>query len=123
MGWVVSSVLVVDDEPDDRYLLRYAFERAGYEVSEAAHGLAAIAAIELSVPDLVVTDMMMPIMDGPELIRWLRADIRFASIPIICVSGNSDLAVGADIILDKYGDLSDLMPLADTLLSEGRDSR
>lgn len=119
----VTSILVVDDEPDARYLLRYAFERAGYVVSEAADGSAAIAAIAVSAPNLVVTDMMMPVMDGVELIRRLREDPRTADIPILCVSGNYELAVGADLVLDKFGDLSDLIPLVQALLDKGRDPR
>jgi two-component system, chemotaxis family, chemotaxis protein CheY len=120
---VVTSILVVDDEPDARYLLRYAFERAGYVVREAADGLAAIAAIKVSAPALVVTDMMMPVMDGMELIRQLRADPRTADIPILSVSGNYELAVGADLALDKFGDLSDLIPLVQALIEKRRDSR
>jgi CheY-like chemotaxis protein len=75
---------------------RHAFERAGHEVSEAPDGSAALTAIAVSRPALVVTDMMMPVMGGVELIRRLRADPGTADIPIVCVSGNSDLAAGAD---------------------------
>jgi CheY-like chemotaxis protein len=119
----VARILVVDDEPDARFLLRYAFERAGYEVSEATDGAAALVAIAASRPALVVTDMMMPTMNGAELIRHLRADPDTAGIPILCVSGNRELAVGADLALDKFGDLSDLIPLTEALLAKGRDSR
>jgi CheY-like chemotaxis protein len=73
----MSRILVVDDEPDERFLLRRMFERAGHEVLDAADGAAALAIVRESAPDLIVTDMMMPVMDGPELIRqafrsWLR---------------------------------------------------
>ena len=119
----MTRILVVDDESDARFLLRYEFERAGYEVSEAEHGLAALTSILESAPDVVVTDMMMPVMDGVELIRWLRADPRTARIPIFCVSGNHDLAIGADIALDKYGDLSDLVPMTQALLDKGHETR
>lgn len=122
-GWSVARILVVDDEPDARYLLRHAFERAGHVVSEAAHGLSALAAIAVSAQDLVVTDMMMPVMGGVDLIRTLRADPRTADIPIVCVSGNHDLAIGADLSFDKYGDLTDLVARTEALLNEGRDPR
>jgi CheY-like chemotaxis protein len=122
MAGRVARILVVDDEPDARFLLHYAFERAGHEVSEATDGAAALEAITASRPALVVTDMMMPTMGGAELIRRLRADPDTAGIPILCVSGNRELAVGADLALDKFGDLSDLIPLAEDLIAKGRDS-
>ena len=117
----MAKILVVDDEPDARFLLRYAFERAGHEVTEVADGLAALAAIAASRPDLVVTDVMMPVMGGVELIRRLRANPQTASIPILCVSGNRELATGADVALDKFGDLSNLIPLTVDLIDKGRD--
>jgi CheY-like chemotaxis protein len=119
----VTKILVVDDESDSRYLLRREFERAGYDVGEAEHGAAALAAISASAPALVVTDIMMPVMDGVELIRRLRTDPHTAGIPILCVSGNYDLAAGADLALDKYGDLSGLLPAVQALLDKGSDQR
>ncbi|HET6483408.1 MAG TPA: response regulator, partial [Actinoplanes sp.] len=61
----------MDDEPDLRYVLRRVFERAGHEVVDAGHGAAALEMVHRSPPDLVVTDMMMPVMGGVELIRRL----------------------------------------------------
>lgn len=118
----MARILVVDDEPDARFLLRYEFERAGHDVSEATDGAAALEAITASRPALVVTDMMMPTMGGAELIRRLRAVPDTAGIPILCVSGNRELATGADLALDKFGDLSDLIALAEDLIAKGRDS-
>jgi len=115
--------LVVDDEPDARFLLRYVFEQAGHEVSEAHNGIVALAAIKRSRPALVVTDMMMPVMDGAELIRQLRAAPDTSHIPILAITGNEDLAVAADAVLNKFGDLSGLVELAEELLNRGRDLR
>ena len=92
----MARILVVDDEPDERFLLRRLFERAGHEVTEAADGAAALAIARESLPDLVVTDMRMPVMDGAELIRRLRADPATAGIPILASTGDTDLARGAD---------------------------
>src|SRR3984893_6757616 len=88
----VSRILVVDDEPDQRFLLRRIFERAGHEVSDARDGAAALKAVRESVPDLVVTDMMMPVMGGMELVRCLRADSATAHIPVLAASGDVHLA-------------------------------
>jgi CheY-like chemotaxis protein len=119
----MSRILVVDDEPDQRFLLRRIFERAGHEVSDAGDGAAALAAVRESPPDLVVTDMMMPVMGGPELIRRLREDPATAGIPIMAASGDPHLAGAADAVFAKPYLWSHLIEVAHGLLREGRDLR
>ena len=63
------TVMVVDDEPDMRHLLRITLELAGYGVVEAAHGEAALEQVRRSPPQIVLTDQMMPRMNGDELIE------------------------------------------------------
>jgi CheY-like chemotaxis protein len=88
-------ILIVDDDPSIRYVLRLILEREGYEVLEAGHGEAALAMIRPNpLPDVVMTDLMMPIMGGVELIHRLRAEPRTAKIPIVVVSSNPDVAQG-----------------------------
>ncbi len=77
------DVLVVDDDPDKRMLLTIALEIAGYEVRNANDGEAGLAAVESYQPDLIVTDVMMPKMDGYELARRVRANPLTRFIPII----------------------------------------
>jgi CheY-like chemotaxis protein len=113
--------LVVDDEPDQRFLLRRIFERAGHEVSDAVDGAAALAAVRESAPDLVVTDVMMPVMNGVELIRRLRADPATDHIPILAASGDSQLAGAADAIVPKPYEWQKLIDVATALLKKGRD--
>ena len=96
----LARLLIVDDEPDIRFMMRIILERAGYQVAEASNGAAAIEAISLSRPDLVLTDLMMPVMNGDRLIRALRADPETASIPILMVSAVRNQTV-ADAGLDK----------------------
>jgi CheY-like chemotaxis protein len=117
----VSRILVVDDEPDQRFLLRRTFERAGHEVSDANDGAAALLAVRESAPDLVVTDIMMPVMDGVELIRCLRADPATAHIMILAASGDPQLAGEADAVLPKPYAGNHLLAIANALLKEGRD--
>jgi len=81
--------LVVDDEPDLRFILRRIFEKAGHEVIDAGDGAAALECVRRSRPELVVMDMMMPVMNGQELIRRLRADPATAQIAILAVSGKA----------------------------------
>ena len=64
-------VLVVDDEPDKRLLLAFALENEGYEVLTAADGVSGLQAVELHQPDLIVTDVMMPRMDGFQVLEGL----------------------------------------------------
>lgn len=117
----MARILVVDDEPDERFLLRRVFERAGHEVTDAADGAAALAIARELLPDLVVTDMRMPVMDGAELIRRLRADPATDGIPILASTGDPDLARGADLIRAKSASLQQLAAAADVLLKKGRD--
>ena len=116
----MSRILAVDDEADQRDLLRRIFERAGNEVSEANDGAAALKVVRESPVDLVVTDMMMPVMSGPELIRRLRCDPSTAHIPILAVSRDTELAGAADAIIGKPYRKEDLVAAAETLLREGR---
>jgi CheY-like chemotaxis protein len=116
----VARILVVDDEPAQRFLLRRIFERAGHEVMDAGDGAAALRAVRESPPDLVVTDMMMPVMGGNELILQLRCEPATAGIPILAASGDSHLAVGADAVVSKPYKWEHLTEVADGLLKEGR---
>ncbi len=117
----MARILVVDDEPDERFLLRRVFERAGHEVRDAGDGAAALRAVRESAPDLVVTDVMMPVMDGVELIERLRGEAATTRIPILAASGDTHLAGAADAVLTKPYDWRRLLEIADGLLKEGRD--
>lgn len=112
------KILVVDDEPDLRYLLRRIFVRAGHEVTDAGNGAAALRAVANSPPDLVVTDMMMPVMGGAELIRRLRADPGTVRIPILALTGDVHLARGADAVLPKPYRSAEILTAATALLVE-----
>ena len=89
----MSRILVVDDDPSTRFVLRLILEKEGYEIIEAPHGEAALDVIRSDpLPDVVMTDLMMPIMGGLELIQRLRAEPRTASIRIVVVSSNPEAA-------------------------------
>jgi len=77
------SVLVVDDDPDKRMLLMVALQMAGYEVRTANDGEEGLSAMESYQPDLLITDVMMPKMDGYELARRVRANPLTRFVPII----------------------------------------
>ena len=117
----MARILVVDDEPDERFLVGRALRKQGHDVTVAENGAAGLKVAQEWVPDLVVTDIMMPVMDGVEFIRRLRGDPAVAGIPILAASGDTHLAGAADAILNKpYGD-QDLIMIVNTLLEKGRD--
>lgn len=90
----MSMVLVVDDDPGTRLLLRLLLETEGHMVVEAAHGEEALKMIGPgALPDVVVTDLMMPVLSGLELIGRLQAEPMTAAIPIVVVSGNATVAL------------------------------
>ncbi len=93
---------MVDDESNMRFLLRMVLETEGFEVVEAHHGAAALERVQEEEPDLVMTDLMMPVMNGRELIERLRADPETAGIPILVLSANANVVVaGADASVRK----------------------
>jgi CheY-like chemotaxis protein len=103
-----------------RFLVRITLEGAGYEVVEAHHGAVALERVKESRPDLVVTDLMMPVMGGRELIERLRSDPATASIPIVVLSANGRLRAGdADVALSKPFDPDELLERTRALTQEG----
>jgi len=108
--------LVVDDEPDIRFLLTVTLGSAGYEVIEAAHGVTALELVRSARPRLVITDGMMPRMGGLELIRRLRADERTAWIPIVLLSETVGAGPGADAVITKPFVPGELIELVDRLI-------
>ena len=114
----LARILIVDDEPDVRFMMRLILEGAGYQVTEARHGVAGLKSVKARQPDLVTTDVMMPMMDGLEFIERLRSDPETAAIPILVVSGNAQLAIAANTRLGKPFDPQALLHAAALLIRE-----
>jgi pilus assembly protein CpaE len=98
-----ERILFVDDEEQIRKLLSAWLTRHGYEVSVANDGWEALKSIRTKAPDLVITDVNMPNMNGLELTRRLRADHRTARIPVIMLSARKQ----ADDVLTGYAEGAD----------------
>jgi len=80
-------VLIVDDDPRISSLLAEIIEGAGYEVMCAADGGAALPLVESFAPDVVISDVLMPVLNGLELCRRIKSDARTADVPVILISG------------------------------------
>ena len=83
---MTSRVLVVEDQEDLRAILRFTLEGAGFEVVEAINGAEGVAKAAAELPDLVLMDIQMPILDGYEATRRIKALTGMADTPIIAVS-------------------------------------
>ncbi len=84
-----ARILVVDDVKLNRLLLRHFLSDPAFRLEEAVHGQEALEAVGRQRPDLILLDMVMPVMDGAELMRRLKADPALARIPIIVVSASA----------------------------------
>lgn len=109
-------ILVAEDNPANRELIREILEGHGYETLEAANGLEALEQIEEKTPDLVLMDIQMPLIDGFETVSKLRKDDRFAKLPVIALtayamSGDEEKALmaGFDGYLSKPMDVAQLL--------------
>ncbi len=89
VGTETIHTLVVDDDELSRSLLRRYVEAAGWECSEADNGLTALDQIRSHPPDLILLDLMMPAMDGFELIDELRSDVAYSAIPIVVITAKN----------------------------------
>jgi CheY-like chemotaxis protein len=107
------QILVVEDDHDTRVLLRATLEQAGYAVETAANGRDAIARLKAMAtpPCLLIIDLLMPVMDGFELIGFVRKDPRLAQVPIGIQSANVDVTLpgGVAFVLPKPVDVDALL--------------
>jgi DNA-binding response OmpR family regulator len=110
------TILVVDDDPHIRNLLRRVLTRAGYDVEQAEDGVAALGQIATHAPDLILTDVQMPRLDGIGLASRLTG--RAATIPVILMSG--ERVPSADLVhfILKPFALQTVLEVVDYLLRE-----
>jgi len=105
-----KRILVIEDQEDNRRILRDLLSSVGYEVIEAEDGARGIAAAETQQPDLILMDIQLPVIDGYEATRRIKANPALRAIPIIVVtsyalSGDEDkarAAGGDDYITKPY---------------------
>ena len=112
-----KRILVVDDEPDSRRMLRTYFEVHGYDVTEAEDGHEAVEKALQSPPDLVIMDMAMPLVDGVNSARAMRQHDELRGVPIVALTGFGRfyapraLEAGCDDVISKPVDFGRLEPV------------
>jgi DNA-binding response OmpR family regulator len=112
-------ILIVDDEFGLADAVAEILVERGYETSVVINGKLALASLEARLPDLVLTDMMMPVLDGPGLVVAMRADARFARLPVIMMTALPDAVpsgVEANALIAKPFPLTELLVLVHKLL-------
>ena len=120
----MPHVLVVDDEPHIVRLIQVNLERQGYQVETANNGAVALAKIKENRPDLLVSDVMMPEMDGFELLANVRRDPTLMDLPVIMLTAKAQdtdvmtgYKTGADMYLTKPFNPAELIAFAKRILS------
>ena len=105
---MTKHILVVEDEEDNRQILRDLLTKAGYEMTEAVTGEEALVEVAKQRPDLILMDIQLPVMDGYETTRRIRINPDLKSLPIIAVTSSAlagdeskALASGCDAYVSK----------------------
>ncbi|MEK7993467.1 MAG: response regulator transcription factor [Planctomycetota bacterium] len=100
-----ETILVVDDEEDVLELVRYNLDRSGYRVETASSGEEALEKARRKLPDLVILDLMLPGMDGLEVCKKLKNDVKTEGLPIIVLTAKgeeTDVVTGLELGADDY---------------------
>jgi two-component system, cell cycle response regulator DivK len=95
-------ILVVDDYPDAREMYADYLELCGYRVAQAGNGAEALEQVHALRPDVILMDMSLPIMDGWEATRRLKADERTRAIPVVALTGHPPESQGQSAGCDAY---------------------
>lgn len=102
------KVLVVDDEPDVVEILTYNLLKNNCSVQQASNGLEGIKAVQNSIPDLIILDVRMPVMNGIEMCKFIKNHQQYKSIPILFLTADTDdftaisaLEAGGDHFITK----------------------
>jgi CheY-like chemotaxis protein len=119
----MAKVLLIDDEPDIRSIARLLLEAYGHEVILGEDGARGVGMAQHQKPDVIVLDLMMPILDGYAALDMLRGDPRTAHVPVVILTAMAQQAVrekcleqGACLVLNKPFDPDTLASAIDEAL-------
>lgn len=117
-----KRILVVEDYPDTRSFMKFVLEDCGYEVMEAENGKEAVESVKSHVPDLILMDMSMPVMDGLTATKTIRSFNGLSRLPIIAVTAYGQsyyrqaMEAGCDDLINKPLDPMSLKPILNQYL-------
>lgn len=119
---MARRILLVEDNPQNRYLMTYLLESKGHVVDVAEDGEQALAILEDQVPDLILMDMQLPRVDGYEATRRIKADDRLRFVPLVALTAHSmkgDRAravdAGCDAFVSKPVDAEEILALVERM--------
>lgn len=122
-----ARILLVDDEPDLVWAVRFSLSDEGYQVLTAYDGVEALAVARRHRPDLIILDIVMPRLDGLQVCRQIRRDLTLGAVPILLLTARGDtddvvtgLDEGADDHLAKPFEMEELKARVRALLRRGR---
>jgi len=117
-------ILVADDEPALLRLLEFVLGRRGYLIQGVSNGNAAVELLESNPPNIAILDVMMPGLDGYEVLKFIRSNAELASIPVVMLTARAQLddiqqglSLGADAYLAKPFDPEELLSVVESLVS------
>jgi CheY-like chemotaxis protein len=117
------NVLLVEDDADARGLYGYMLALAGYKVKAVSNGLEAFAEIQVNRPDVIVTDIAMPVLSGLDLIMAVRSNDELADLPVVAITSFGEnlreqaRAAGATESIDKPTELARIREVIDAAVS------
>src|SRR5262245_47736161 len=120
------KVLLVEDDDGARLLYTYMLAAAGYKVNAVRNGLEAFAEIHINRPDVIVTDIAMPVLSGLDLIVAVRSKDEFADIPVVAITAFGEKvreqarAAGATDAIDKPTDITRMREVIEAAVSRPR---
>ncbi|HOL21547.1 MAG TPA: response regulator [bacterium] len=121
----LKKILVIEDEPDNLKILSMALKSAGYIVFGATNGEEGLELFREEKPDLVILDVVMPVMDGWEVLRRIKSGLRSRRVPVIMLTAkNQDqdkikgYDYGADFYVTKPYNIKKLLPIIRDMLSK-----
>jgi CheY-like chemotaxis protein len=117
------NVLLVEDDADARGLYGYMLALAGYKVKAVSNGLEAFAEIQVNRPDVIITDIAMPVLSGLDLIMAVRSNDELADLPVVAITSFGEnlreqaRAAGATESIDKPTELARIREVIDAAVS------
>jgi CheY-like chemotaxis protein len=120
------NVLIVEDDGDERALYGYMLAAAGYKVQAVSNGIEALAEIQINRPDVIVTDIQMPVLNGLDLIAAVRSNDKLADLPVVVITSfGEDIreearAAGATDVLDKSSEMERMREVIEAAVSRSR---